>query len=107
MPVQPLDDAAFERIGLGLESRHTAVELDDACALVEIRLPILGRPAVVIGPQQRHNLGFVPGESVQDSSRRRRGRIQHQGVAVDSKMHPGRAGRLERLDRPHNRALQP
>ena len=45
--VQPLGYAAGEGAGLGFRARQTAIELGDAGVLVEERLPVLGRPAVI------------------------------------------------------------
>ena len=81
--VQPFDDAAGKGLGLGLRTRQSAIELDDAGALVEEDLPVLGRPAVFGRPQQRHDLGLVTGERIEHRGRRCRGRLQHQVVAID------------------------
>ena len=44
--VQPFDDATSKRLGLGLGTWLSAIELNDACTLVKEDLPILSRPAV-------------------------------------------------------------
>jgi len=45
-PVQPVNDAAFERVGLGLGARQASIDLGNADALVEEDLPVLGRPSL-------------------------------------------------------------
>ena len=42
MPVQPLDQAAFEGVGFGLGARQTTIKLGSASALVEENSPVLG-----------------------------------------------------------------
>ena len=44
--VQPFSDTAGKGLGLGFGARQPAIELGNAGALVEERLPVLGRPAV-------------------------------------------------------------
>ena len=41
--VQPFDDAAFESQCLCVWAWQPAIKLGDACALIEMRLPLLGR----------------------------------------------------------------
>lgn len=48
--VHPFDEAAFEGARLGFPARQAAIELRDAGALVEIDLPVLGRPSVPSRP---------------------------------------------------------
>ena len=44
--VQPFGDAAGEGLGLGLRTRQSAIELDDAGPFVKKDLPVLDRPSV-------------------------------------------------------------
>jgi hypothetical protein len=44
MLVQPLDDAAVERLDLGLKARPAAVMLQKACTFVEARSPVFSVP---------------------------------------------------------------
>ena len=104
--VQPLDDAAGKRLGLGLRPRQSRVELDDACPLVEEDLPVLGRPAVTAGPKQRHNLGLVTGQEIDHGSWRRHRRRQNQVFAVDTELDAGSPRRLQSVSRAHIRPLQ-
>ena len=92
--VQPFDDAAVEGLCLGLRPRQSAIELDDAGSLVKEDLPVLGRPAVFGRPKQRHDLGLVTRQEIDHGRRRRRRRLQHQVVAVDSEFDAGSARRL-------------
>src|SRR5262249_48351767 len=45
IPVQPLNNAASERLSIGLGARQSAVELGDCCPFFEAQPPVLGRPA--------------------------------------------------------------
>jgi hypothetical protein len=69
--VQPFDDAAEKGAGFGLQSQQAAIKLGDPGALVEEDLPVLSRPAVPAGLQQRHDVGLVTRQQVEDYSWRR------------------------------------
>ena len=69
--VQPFNNAACEGLCLGLRTRQSAIEFDNARAFVKEDLPVLGRPSVAAGPEQCHDLGLVPGK-----------RVEHRGAAV-------------------------
>ena len=107
MPVQPLDDAACECAGLGFFAGQPTIKLGNAGAFVEVHLPVLGRPAIPAGPQQRHDLGLVLRQCVDNGSRRDRECLQNEVVPVDLKSDAGGASFSQRLRRPHNLALQP
>ena len=87
--VQPFDDATGKGLCLGLRTRQSAIELNDAGTLVKEDLPVLRRPAVFGRPKQHHDLGLVPGQRIEHRRRRRRRRLQHQVVTVDPEMHTG------------------
>ena len=59
--VEPFDDAAIEGADLGLIARQPAIELGEPGALVEIRQPVLARPAVHAFAQQRNDADLMPG----------------------------------------------
>ena len=56
MQRQPMIDAILERRHLCIETGETTIMFDNGGALVEESLPVLGGPAIQIGPQQRRNL---------------------------------------------------
>src|SRR5215469_152595 len=72
IPVQPLNNAASERLSLRLGARHSAVEFHNSRPFVKERLPVLGRPAVATRPQHCHDFRFVPSQRVEDGGRWRR-----------------------------------
>jgi hypothetical protein len=64
-------EAAEKGAGFGLQSQQAAIKLGDPGALVEEDLPVLSRPAVPAGLQQRHDVGLVTRQQVEDYSWRR------------------------------------
>ena len=64
--VQPLYNAASERLSLGLGARQSAVEFRNSRPFVEERPPVLGRPAVGTGAQHCYDFSFVPSQRVDD-----------------------------------------
>src|SRR5262245_31856888 len=69
--VQPLHDAASERLSLGLGARQSAVEFRNSRSFVEERLPIVGRPAISTASQHRYELSLVTSQAI-DHGRWRR-----------------------------------
>ncbi len=88
-------------------ARQPAIELGDRRPFVEEGPPVLARPAVAPGAQQRDHARLVTREQVQHGRRRRRGGVQRQGVAVDADPNARIARRLQGLDGAHSLALQP
>src|SRR6516225_1257782 len=105
--VQPLNNAASERLSLGFGAWQSAVELGNCRPFFEERPPILGRPAVATGSQHSYDLCFVLRQYLQDGAGWRRGCLQHQGVTVDFEVNTDSASRLQSLGRVHIRPLQP
>jgi len=68
--VHPFAYTAGKRLGLRFRTRQATVELDNPGALVEIDLPVVGRPTVVTGTQQGNNPSLVSGEGVENGFRR-------------------------------------
>src|SRR5262249_56597800 len=67
IPVQPLNNAASERLSLSLGARHSAVEFHNSRPFVKEDLPVLGRPAIATGSQHSRDLCFVLRQHVQDA----------------------------------------
>src|SRR5262249_27019115 len=74
--VQPLNNAASERLNLGLGARQSAVEFHNSRPFVEERLPVLGRPAIATGAQHSYDLCFVLRQYLQDGAGWRRGCLE-------------------------------
>src|SRR5262249_30974742 len=104
--VQPLNNAASERLSLGLGARQPAVELDDAGAFIKEALPVLRRPAVATGSQHSYDLCFVLRQYLQDCAGWRRGCLRHQVVTVDFELNTDSASCLQSFSRAHIRPLQ-
>ena len=105
--VQPFDNAAFEGACLGLRTRQSAIEFDNANAFVKVSLPVLGRPSVAAGPQQCHDLGLVPGKRVEHRGGGCGGCAQRKIVAIEKYFDTGGAGALHGIGRVHIRDCQP
>jgi hypothetical protein len=58
--VEPFGHATGEGAGLGIGARQFAVELGDAGPLVEVRKPVLGRPAAMGWVQKGDDACLVP-----------------------------------------------
>src|SRR5262249_53962197 len=106
IPVQPLNNAASERLSLSLGARHSAVEFHNSRPFVKERLPVLRRPAVAAGSQHSYDLCFVLRQYLQDGGGWRRGCLQHQVVTVDFEVDTDSASRLQSFGRAHIRSLQ-
>ena len=59
IPIEPLDYASFVCPCLSRRSRHSAVELQDTSALLVECPPVLSRPSIRRGPQQRNDVDLV------------------------------------------------
>ena len=64
--VEPLGHAAGEGAGLGGRARQPAIELGDAPPFVEQGPPVLARPTITAGAQQRDHARLVTRKQVQD-----------------------------------------
>ena len=106
MAVQPFCNAAMEGTGLGGRPRQPAIELGHSSPLLEVNLPVLARPTITTGPEQSHDLGFMPRNFIEHRGRRRRCCAQGEIVAIECELYTGCTGRLESLDRVHSRVLQ-
>lgn len=104
--VQPFDDAAFESQGLRVWARQPAVELCDAGALIEMRLPVLSRPAIIAGSQELDQVRLVAGQQIEDSGGRRRRCFQNQIHAINMQADSCIAGGPQGVRGAHSRALQ-
>ena len=104
--VQPLDNAACERLSLGFSAWQSAVEFHNSRPFVEERPPVLGRPAVATGSQHSYDLCFVLRQYLQDGAGWRRGCLQHQVVTVDFEVNTDSASCLQSFSRAHIRPLQ-
>ena len=71
MTVHPVADAAGKRLGLRFRTREDAVKLGDRGPLVEIDLPVLGRPTIATGTQQGDNPSLVSGKGFENGLQRR------------------------------------
>src|SRR5215469_5118103 len=105
--VQPLNNAANERLSLGLGARQSTVEFHNSRPFVEERLPVLRRPAVAAGSQHSYDLCFVLRQYLQDGAGWQRGCLQHQVVTVDFEVNTDSASCLQSLGCAHSRPLQP
>ena len=105
--IQPFDDAAFKGSCLGLRARQSTVELGNTRPLVKVNLPILARPSVAAGPEQRYDLGLMSGNCVENRGWRRRGCAQRKIVAIECEFYTGGAGGPESLGRAQSRVPQP
>jgi hypothetical protein len=106
IPIQPLNNAASERLCLGLGARQSTVELGDRSPFFEEQPPVLCRPAVATGLQHCYDFSFVPSQRVDDGGRWHRGRVEQQVITVDCEFDASGARRSEECRRAHNRALQ-
>jgi hypothetical protein len=104
--VQPLNNAASERLSLSFSAWQSAIELDDAGAFIKEDLPVLGRPAVATGPQHSYDLCFVLRQHLQNGAGGLRGCLQHQGVTVDFEVNTDSASRAQSLGCAHIRPVQ-
>src|SRR4051812_28895918 len=103
--VQPFGDAAGEGAGFG--GREPTLEVGDCRPLVEQSPPILARPAVAAGAQQRDHARLVVRKQLQHGRRRRGLGVQREGIAIDADPNAGIARRLQGSGGAHSRALQP
>ena len=99
--VAPLDYASLECLCVRLRSRQSAIEFGDPRPLVEENLPVLSRPSIIHGPQQRHDLGLVARQRLDHGGRRRRWCLQYQVVAIDLELDADGACHAECLNRAH------
>ena len=107
MAIEPFDDAAFERPGLGLFPGLPAIELGDAGALIEKRLPILSGPRVVIRGDQGDDIRLVTPYGLQHGGRGLSLRIEDQVGARDAEADSVFLRHAKGLDSAHIRFLQP
>jgi hypothetical protein len=107
MQIQPLDNATFERVSLGIGARQSAIELCNGCTLLEVKPPIVCRPAISPQPQQLYDLDFVPGKRFQDSAGWRRWRFQQQIVAIHVDLDADGSSFGQNLDSAHSLPLHP
>src|SRR6516162_1997584 len=69
-------------------------------------VPILSRPAIATGPQQRQNFGLVTRQKVKDSGGGRGGRFEQEIVAIEIEFNAEGSSRSHGFGRTHIRALQ-